>query len=129
MITRLWLKNAALDSQKIPLIKEYRECMGKTMQKQAIGSLVKEYPAYNVGLKEAKDAIETCQNEDGSFNYRKLVVLFTPWLPVEPPIGVKPLSKKQQIQRAIGLAWDKWAVLGYANPYDAMRAVIANYEK
>ena len=126
MVTRNWLREVAKQGQIIPLIKEYRELNGK---QEGPGDPVTGFKHYKLGLRETKEAIDNCKI-DGKLSFSYLERLFDPWLPpvVKDSKGVKPLSRKQEIQRAIGVAWDKWGILGFNNPYDAIKMVIDNYE-
>ena len=104
MINALELRDLAKESSFIPIIKEYRMATG-------------------VGLKEAKEAVETCQISYTNlnkriFDFEKLLVLFEGHLTPYPASPASPASPADSMINATQICIDNWEKIGYDNPYD-----------
>jgi hypothetical protein len=99
----------ATEGRKISLIKEYRSCTG-------------------LGLRESKDAIEKFVSKKhpddmvSVYDVDGLLTLFSPY--VTHDIA----STKILINQGVSCVLDNYNVLGFENPFDAVRMVINNIE-
>ena len=113
-ITRQDIVALCISKKKIPLIKVYREVTGE-------------------GLKVSKEAVEQHIHPDpnGQSGYHNLVYdsygmvnMFLPFIESSDFDGIR-----QDINEGVKVALENHYALGFSEPFEAVRMVIANLEK